>query len=349
MSTPRRAPLLLCLLLPLLPAVAAVPPASGRVAAVSHRSADPAAGPTEGSPVRSVLVVSVDGLTPRAVRRLGRDGVPVLHGLRRRGASTLEARTEREQTETLPNHTGMVTGRRIDAARGGHGVTWNDDRLRPATVQEAAGHGVASVFTSLHRAGRRTALFASKAKLALFERSWPRAVHRDTVVADNARLVRRVRRDVATTRRAFRFVHLSGPDVAGHAHGFRSSAYHRAVRRSDALVGRMLGTLRRRGLADETAVVVTSDHGGVGRGHGDASSPANYRVPFLVAGPGVARGVDLYDLNPGYADPGRARTTYAADRQPVRNGAVGNLALDLLGLGPIPGSTLNSTQSLDIR
>lgn len=310
---------------------------------------DPAAGPTVASGVSGVLVVSVDGLTPRAVRRLGREGTPTLHRLRRRGASTLNARTEREQTETLPNHTGMLTGRRIDAARGGHGVTWNDERLRPRTVQQAAGHAVASVFTRVHGEGLRTALFASKEKFSLFERSWPRAVHRDTIVRDNALLVRRARRDIARTTRAFRFVHLSAPDVAGHAHGFRSRAYHRAVRRSDELVGRLLRTLRRHDLADETAVVVTSDHGGIGRGHGDASTLANYRVPFYVVGPGVARGVDLYDINPRYADPGRARTTYSAERQPVRNGAVGNLALDLLGHLAIRGSEHDVRQDLRVR
>ena len=49
----------------------------------------------------------------------------------REGAFTLDARTEREQTRTLPNHTGMLTGRRIDARRGGHGVTYNPDRPQP--------------------------------------------------------------------------------------------------------------------------------------------------------------------------------------------------------------------------
>ena len=86
--------------------------------------------------VSSVLAISIDGLNPAALERLGVRGTPSLHELAAAGASTLNARTERELTITLPNHTGMVTGRRIDSRLGGHGVTWNDDRPDP-------GHGAA--------------------------------------------------------------------------------------------------------------------------------------------------------------------------------------------------------------
>jgi hypothetical protein len=62
----------------------------------------------------------------------------------------------------------------------------------------------------------------------------------------------------------------------------------------------------------------------------------------------VPAGVDLYDINPTYADPGRRRPGYAAARQPVRNGDVGNLVLDVLGLPAIPGSELDRAQDLEV-
>jgi hypothetical protein len=325
----------------------AVPPASGRLPAASL--VDPAAGPEPVPAATSVLAVSIDGLNPRAIRRLGRERTPVLHRLRRTGASTLNARTAVELTETLPNHTTMVTSRRIDAARGGHGVTWNDERTRPRTVQAAAGHDVSSVFRQVHLAGRRTALFASKAKLSLFERSWPDAVHRDVVRTATGRLARVVRRDLRGVPRALRFVHLSDPDVVGHRRGFMSPAYLDAVARVDRLLGTLLRTLRSEGIADTTVVVVTADHGGAGSGHGDPTMLANYRIPFLVRGPDVARGADLYALNPRYRDPGRGRPGYRAEEQPVRNGALGNLALDVLGIDAIPESGINARQDLRLR
>ncbi len=266
------------------------------------------------------------------------------------GASTLNARTEHELTITLPNHTGMVTGRRIEAATGGHGVTWNDDRRRPPTVQAAAGRRIESVFTSIHNAGGSTALFASKTKFSLWKRSWPLSIDTTRIRLDNAVLARSVRRDIVDHTRAFRFVHLSLPDAVGHDKGFMSKAYLRAVQRVDALVGEIVGAVRSDPVrAGSTAIILTSDHGGRGADHSDATKLANYRVAFMVAGPGVAVGADLYDLNADdYRDPGTRRTTYRAAVQPVRNGDLANLALDLLDLDAVPGSEHNSALDLDV-
>ncbi|MGN0063399.1 MAG: alkaline phosphatase family protein, partial [Nocardioides sp.] len=286
------------------------------------------------------------GLNPRALRRLGRKATPHLHRFVSRGASTLNARTSRESTATLPNHTGMVTGRRVDAAHGGHGVDWNDERTSPATVQEAAGHPVSSVFAEVDAAGGSTALFAGKEKFRLWARSWPDAIDRTTVRSDNDRLVRAFVNDLGTDR-ALRFLHLSAPDLAGHHDGFMTASYLRAVRRTDARIGRVVRALKeQRDVWSSTTVLLTSDHGGAREQHYRAGDLQNYRVMFAARGPAVAAGKDLYDLNPQRRDPGRSRTTYDAERQPVRNGDVANLALSLLGLGPVPDSAFGFSQDL---
>ena len=319
--------------------------------AVSTATAGPA-GPTAvvaAGTRRRVLAISVDGLAPAVVRRLGPRGAPTFHRLLRRGASTLEARTEVEMTVTLPNHTSMLTGRRIDADRGGHGVTWNDDDPGRTIGGDARGRRVRSIFTQAHRAGLRTAMFAGKDKFRTFANTWPRAIDRVLVSEDQSRLVREVRRDLVRGGRGFTFLHLRGPDSAGHAEGFGSPAYVGAVRQVDRQLRGVLRTVRthprlRRGLV----VVLTADHGGRGDGgHDVATRRANYRVPFLVWGRGVARG-DLYRLSPRRKHPGRAQPGYARPRQPVRNGDLANLAADLLGLPAVPGSTIGTRQDLRV-
>jgi hypothetical protein len=265
------------------------------------------------------------------------------------GASTLNARTARELTLTLPNHTGMVTGRRVDADHGGHGVFWNDERLEPRTVQAAAGHDVASLFSVVDSDKRDPALFTSKRKLSLFERSWPRAVDRFVLRESNPRLVRATRKDLVAHRRALTFLHLSLPDDAGHAHGFLSPAYLDAAERADRLLGRVVTTIESRPrLRDHLTLVVTADHGGRGEGHSDPTAPVNFRIPFVVWGVGVSAGADLYALNDDYRDPGDRRTRYGAKRPPVRNGDVANLATRLLGLGRVPGSEFGFDVRLNV-
>ena len=319
------------------PACAAVPsdPSTGAARQVTQRADS-----------ESVLAISIDGMSVPAVRKLGRKQLPNLYRFMKAGASTMNARTEREMTVTLPNHTGMVTGRRIEAATGGHGVTWNDDRPTPSTVQAAAGHDVASVFTAVDAAGGSTALFAAKTKFSLWQRSWPDAIDRTTINMSNSGLVDQLISDLDQDR-DFRFLHLSPPDVAGHAHGWMSKPYLRAVRQSDALVGRVVKAVnadpaRRAG----TTILLTSDHGGHGPSHDRATLLDNYRIVFMARGAAVDRGVDLYAINPTYKDPGTRRTKYGMRRPPVRNGMIANLALDLLDLPAVEGSEFDVQMDL---
>lgn len=309
-----------------------------------------ARAPSADDAVDVVVAISVDGLNPTAIRRLGPEGAPALHRMLQGGAGTLNARTDRALTRTLPNHTDMLTGR---PARGsaGHGVTFNEDNgsILPAT----AGEYVAGAFDVVHDHGGRTAFYASKDKFDLLDRSWD-AAHgavdkvgaddgRDKldryVVDDEADNVSRLLARLRTRPDDFSFLHLAQPDTAGHASGFMSSAYLAAVQAADRQVGRVLDTVRADpDLRAHTTVVLTADHGGRGPSHSDPTKAYDYTVPFLAWGVGVARGADLYDLNDGLrARPGIRRTSYGGV-QPVRNGELANVVTELLDLPQVPGS-----------
>lgn len=70
--------------------------------------------------------------------------------------------------------------------------------------------------------------------------------------------------------------------------------YHAAVSQVDAGVGRLLRELASLGLADDTIVVFSSDHGDMQGSHGLKNKNVPFeestRIPFVAAGPGIARG-----------------------------------------------------------
>jgi hypothetical protein len=97
-----------------------------------------------------------------------------------------------------------------------------------------------------------------------------------------------------------------------------------------------------------TTIILTADHGNQDNPPTLSNGqPDRYQVPFFVWGPGVPAGEDLYALNNNTRKVATSypMTTYGG-LQPIRNAEVNNLALDLLGLGAIPGSMFNSTQDL---
>lgn len=321
----------------------------------------PPAPPEDEILVDRVLHISIDGLRPDHVTS---SLTPTLHRLRSEGVSTMNARTDAEFTNTLPNHTSQLTGRPVEGS-GGHGVDFNDDNGR--SVHDAAGEYVSSVYDVVHDHGLSTAAYVGKDKFGVHERSWNAsggAADRtgeddgrnkfDVFLQDGPddtteKLVEEIEGGTDLT---YVFFHIRLPDGAGHGHDWGSSEYVDAVEESDALVGDLLAAVEASSAWDgRTAFVVTADHGGeLGNdSHYDRELPGNFTIPFIVWAPGVAEGGDLYDLNPSARrDPGGAQLSHDG-RQPVRGHEAGNVALDLLGLPPIPGSVFNADHDLALR
>jgi predicted AlkP superfamily pyrophosphatase or phosphodiesterase len=322
--------------------------------------------------VRHVLHISVDGLGAVYLRQLtDAHELPNFSRLMREGAGTLNARTDFDYTITLPNHTSMLTGRPVKdctisgQAAVGHQWVVNTD---PGSKELHSNRQtyVASAFDVAHDHGLGTGLFASKTKFVLYDQSYD-AVHgapdlvspdngRDKVDVyvndkDSARVVRELIAALKSAQLGYAFVHLHDADTAGHKFGWGSPQYNAAVKAVDDDLGMIFDAIAQTAsLRGSTAIILSADHGGWERNHSDNANPLDYTIPFYVWGPGVLKGKDLYALNSSVRlEPGTGRPDYTAAKQPIRNGDGGNLALSLLGLGPIPESLIDARQDLAVR
>lgn len=281
--------------------------------------------------VDHVIHISVDGLRPDAITALGPSNLPNFYRLRTEGAFTDNARTDYDHTDTLPNHTTQLTGRGVLGAAG-HNWTENTDPPAGATLASNKGAYVAGVFDVAHDHGLRTGEFASKSKFSLFDVSWnasngapdalPPDNGRDKIDSyindsDTADLVNLLVASLQTQALHYVFLHLADPDTTGHASGWDptpGSAYCNTVKTIDTRLGLIFSQVTTNPqYAGRTAILLTTDHGGSGTGHGTPSVAANYTIPFYVWGPGVMAGAPLYVLNPtNRLDPGTGRPTYSA-------------------------------------
>jgi hypothetical protein len=333
------------------------------------------------SSVEHIIQISVDGLRSDAVTTLGRELAPNFYRLRDEGSFTDNARTDPKFANTLPNHASQLTGRCVTGETG-HGWTINNDPGAPFTLHLfkalqssfADQPYIASVFDVVHDHGLSTALYANKKKFTIFDRSW-NGINgaEDRVGSDKGRDkidTYFFDGDMATVARTFiagmgnsnynyALLHLRQPDSTGHASGWSITAqsdYLKAVIAVDAILGEVLALVETDAeLKGTTAIILTSDHGGE-LGHDEhflfpeMGFVESAIIPFYVWGPEVAKHFDLYVLNPSTRlDPGISIPTFSDQLQPIRNGDAPNLALHLLKLQPIPGSTINAAQDLAVR
>jgi hypothetical protein len=316
-------------------------------------------------PIDHVIHVSVDGLRPDAITALGPANLPNFYRMRTEGAFTDNARSDYDVTVTLPVHTTQLTGRGVLGATG-HGWTFNFDPDVGETLASNRGFYIAGVFDVAHDNGLRTGLYAGKSKFSLFAASWDaingavdvtgedngrNKIDRYMNSEDSADLVNSLVANMTARAYHYVFIHLADPDAVGHASGWDptpGSPYSNAIKDMDSRLGVIFSLVNTNAqLAGRTAIVLTADHGGYLYDHSDNTLPQDYTVPFYVWGPGVIAGGPLYTMNSANRlDPGTGRPTYFEPIQPIRNGEAANVSLKLLGLPPVPGSTIGTAQDL---
>jgi hypothetical protein len=187
----------------------------------------------------------------------------------------------------------------------------------------------------------------------------------------------------ATSPRNLIFASYRHTDAVGHESGWdlsKDSPYMNTLRDVDRELGRILDAIDSdENLRDRVAIILTADHGGGApyKSHTQKHMWVNYIIPFIAWTGSMERhegtnagtdeegaqdsspslparesggGWDLYKLNTKTRlDPGLAQPPHDLpdDRlPPIRNADAANLALHLLGLPAIAGSTVNAKQDL---
>lgn len=225
--------------------------------------------PTPRPLASRVLIISFDGLRPEAI---GKAPMKNLIALMRSSAYSLRAQTILPSA-TLPAHSSMLSG----LCPSQHAVYWND------YVPENGYALGMDLFDLAHASGLRTVMIVGKEKLRQVTEPESTDVFfykkEDGVLADQA---------AAEIRRGFgvMFVHFPIADEQGHEWGWMGSAQMWGLRRGDALLERILPVLDETGLRADTLIIVTADHGGIGKSHGGDTTEET-TIPWIISGPGV--------------------------------------------------------------
>ena len=236
---------------------------------------------------KHVVIIGLDGTSPDGIRN---SRTPNLDALRRRGARTFHARGVMP-TSSSPNWASMIMG----AGPEQHGVTsndWQPDKFDfPPSVRGPDGR-FPTLFGVL-RAQRPRSVIACFHDWQGFGRLIEPGVA--TVLEHRKGPADTTRRAVAYLRERkpdLTFIHLDHVDHAGHEQGHGTPQYYDAVAEADRLIGEVVGALEAAGMASSTIVIVSADHGGIGKKHG-GNSLAELEIPWIIAGPGVAAGREI--------------------------------------------------------
>jgi len=234
------------------------------------------AQPTGAADYEHVVVIGVDG----AGTFFKNTNTPNIDTIFADGAMTYSARTE-DPSMSAENWASMLHG--VSAAV--HGLD-NDIAASKAFTNSA----YPSIFKVLREK-------YPTAKIGSFSHWAPinTGIIEDGIGVDkthglsDAQIAAKTVEYVKANNPKFVFVQFDEADEIGHNIGYDIPQQHAKITEIDGYIGQIYKAYEEKGLLDKTLFIVTSDHGGVGRGHGEKAD-AETHVMFAASGKTVRNG-----------------------------------------------------------
>ncbi len=257
-----------------------------------------------------VVIVGIDGMGGTSIEN---SPTPTLDSLMQSGSYTLNARGVLP-TSSSPNWASMIMG----AGPEQHGITSNDwqkdSYILPPIVK-----GPEGIFPTIFSVIKENddnpvtgAIYQWKDFGRLFEKN---LVDYDTSALGENQTTNLACDFIQSQKPEFCFIHIDHVDGAGHKWGYDSERYHGGVEKADRLINQIIRSIRKAGIAENTLLIVSADHGGYEKGHG-GETLNEIRIPVILCGNGIKKNfkldtqVNIYDIAStsafalGYDQPG---------------------------------------------
>lgn len=240
-----------------------------------------------------VVFIGLDGW---AANTYGQSDMPFVKQLASEGAMTLEKRSVLPSSSAV-NWASIFMGVGPEI----HGyLQWGSQT--PELEQPSGATAVNNTFPTVFQLAR---LQHPQARLALMA-EWGGIKHLvDTLSLDHFEepgpdiIAARAADYIKANRPELMAIVFDRPDHPGHDNGWGSPEYYETMTRLDSCIAVIYKAIEDAGIADDTIVIITADHGGKNKDHG-GTSMSEMLSPLIIHGPGVRKGTTITDLVMSY-------------------------------------------------
>ena len=240
---------------------------------------------------KGVILIGISGVSADAFQYAN---TPVINKLISQGVISLKTRGVFPMV-SAPNWATILSG----AGPEQHGVTSNNWSLAnqgiDPTAKDADGY-FTSIFTLIRKQKPKavTGMFYDRDWLGTFVNT--KLISKEQYIQGQVMITSVALNFIRKEKPVFTFIYYGLPDETGHTKGFSTKEYYQAITDIDTEIGKLIDGLQEVKMMPNTTIIITSDHGGVGFGHGSEST-TELEVPWIISGPGVQKNILLETPN----------------------------------------------------
>jgi hypothetical protein len=243
------------------------------------------------TPTKHVILIGIDGLSAEGLQYAN---TPVIDKLISQGVISLKTRGVMP-TVSAPNWASILSG----AGPEQHGATSNNWSLGNHTIEPTTkdedGY-FPSIFTLIRKQLPKavTAMFYDWDWLGTFVNK--KYITKEQFVQGHVMITSIALNYLKKEKPLFTFIYYGHPDEVGHNKGHGTPAYFQSINDIDTEIGKIIDAVKELGMSQNTTILITSDHGGIGFGHG-GESMVEIEVPWIITGPGIKKDILMESSN----------------------------------------------------